>query len=57
MGICQPTLHTMNLTSRTCWKVKGEGNSSVHTTCDESDMTYILEGEGVGQFISPHHMR
>jgi hypothetical protein len=47
----------MNPTSLTSWKVKGEGNLSAHTACHESDITYILEGEGGGQFVSPHHMR
>ena len=41
-------LHVMNLTSLTHWKVKGEGNLSAHTACDESDVTHALEGEGGG---------
>ena len=42
-AICQPMLHVMNLTSLTCWNVKGKGNLSAHVACDESDITYKLE--------------
>ena len=50
-------LHAMNQLSLTSWKVKGEGNSSAHAACDESDVTYALQGEGGGQFVSPHRMQ
>ena len=51
--IRQPTLHVMNLASLTSWKAKGEGNSWAHATCDESNITYCLEGEGGWQIVSP----
>jgi hypothetical protein len=38
-------LHVMNLTSLTRWKVKWEENSSFHAACNESNITYKLEGE------------
>jgi len=56
-AIHQPMQHAMNLTSLTFWKVKGEGNLSAHTACNVSDITYLLEGEGGGQFVSPHSMQ
>ena len=47
----------MNPTSLTRWMVKEEGKLSAHATCDESDVTYSLEVEGGGQFVSPRRMR
>jgi len=41
----QPMPHPVN-PSLTDWKVKEEGKSSAHTACDQSDITYFLEGEG-----------
>jgi len=38
------------------WEIKGERNSSVHAACDEADITYILEGKGGRQFMSPCRM-
>ena len=49
-------LHAMNPMSLTHWKMQ-EGNSLAHATCDEFDITYMLEGEVGGQFVSPHCMR
>jgi len=48
-------LHAMNLMSLTHWKMQ-EGNSLAHATCDEFDITYMLEGEVGGQFVSPRCM-
>jgi len=48
--------HAINPTSLTYWKVKGEGNSSAHAACNQSNVAYILESEERGQFISPHLM-
>jgi len=45
-AIHQPTQHAMNLMSLTTWKVQEKGNLSAHTACNESDITYFLEGEG-----------
>jgi len=50
--ICQPMQHAINLMSLTPWKMKREGNLSALATCNESDVTYKLEGEGGGQFVS-----
>jgi len=36
----------INPASLTSWKVKGKANSSAHAVCDESDVTYSLEGAG-----------
>ena len=49
--------HAMNPTSLTSWNVKGAGNLLAHIACNESIVTYFLEGEGGGQFVSSHHMR
>ena len=46
----------MNPMSLTYWKVKGEGNLSAQAPCNESDVTYNLQGGGGWQFVSPRSM-
>jgi len=45
-AIHQQTPHAMSPVSPTSWKVKGEGNWSTHAACNESNITYKLQGEG-----------
>ena len=54
-AIHQQTPHAMSPVSPTSWKVKGEGNWSTHAACNESNITYKLEGGR--QFVSQCHMQ
>ena len=38
-------------------KVKEEGNLSLQMACNEFKVTYILEGEGRGEFVSEDGMQ
>ena len=54
--IQQPMPHEIKPMSLTHWMVKKEGKLSAHAACNESDVTYSLEGKGGAQFVSACHM-
>src|SRR5258707_942899 len=55
-GIGQRRSHGTNPRSLTSCEVKGEGNWSAQIAWHESEVTYILRGEGRGELVSADRM-